>query len=111
MSTTSIKLFGFDEKTTIAMISVMILVTTVVIVLGTRYILKKSQNSQVNDRKVLKSIYDQNNGPNWDIKYSENWCKDDCKLGEWAGIEAGFANGHEHVLELIMRGNRNFTGI
>jgi hypothetical protein len=101
-----------QEQLTVLGITVMVIITSVVLLFGVRFLVNRSQQSnKANDRKVLKSVYESGGGNNWDIKYSENWCKDDCKLGEWAGVEAGFANGHEHVLELIMRGNRNLTGV
>jgi hypothetical protein len=105
-------LFGdMNENVTIALITFLVIVTTTLFYLGTRYAFKKASLVRVPDREVLKAVYDAGGGPSWDAKYSENWCKNDCKLGEWAGIEAGFANGHEHALEVIMRGNRNFTGL
>jgi hypothetical protein len=100
------------EQLTVLAITLMVVLTSIVLLFGIRFLMKRSQqSSQVNDRKILKAVYESGGGNNWDIKYSENWCKDDCKLGEWAGVEAGFANGHEHVLEFIMRGNRNLTGL
>lgn len=101
-----------QEQLTILAITLMVIVTSIVVLFGVRFLVNRSQQSdKANDRKVLRAVYENGGGNNWDIKYSENWCKDDCKLGEWAGVEAGFANGHEHVLELIMRGNRNLTGL
>jgi hypothetical protein len=107
----AMKLFGdaLSEQATIALVTSLVIITSIFMFIGTRYVLR-SKTAKINDRKVLKQVYDAGGGPNWDIKYSENWCKEDCKLGEWAGVEAGFANGHEHALELIMRGNRNLTG-
>lgn len=102
---------NLNEKTSILIISLLIIVTTTLIILGSRYTLNKtSKNNKLQDKEILKKVYEDGNGNNWDIKYKENWNNDDTKLSEWNGVETGFSNGQEHVLELIMRGNRNFTG-
>ena len=102
---------SLGETTSILIISTLIIATTITFYFGTTYILKKAALIRVPDREVLKAVYDAGGGPSWDAKYSENWCKSDKKLSEWAGIEAGFAHGHEHALEVIMRGNKKFTGM
>lgn len=102
--------FNLNEKNSLILITILILITSSLIFYYTKYSLKKN-NLKLEDKEILKKIYENSNGNNWDIKYKENWLNNECKLGDWAGIETGFSNGNEHVLELIMRGNRNFTGL
>ena len=99
------------EENTLIAITVLVIFTTTLIYFYTRYSLKKPQTQKIDDKMILKEIFKVHNGINWEPKYKENWGKDDCNLSEWSGIETGFSNGNEHVLELIMRGNRNFLGL
>ena len=109
-----LKLFSvaaLGETSSIIIISTLIIATSVSCYFGTTYILKKASLIRVPDRDILKAVYDAGGGPSWDAKYSENWGRSDKKLSEWGGIEAGFAHGNEHALEIIMRGNKKFTGM
>lgn len=99
------------ESSSIIIISTLVVATGIACYFGASYILKRSLLLRVKDRDILKGIYSAGGGSSWDVKYSENWCKSDNKLSDWAGVEAGFSNGQEHVLELIMRGNKKFTGM
>jgi hypothetical protein len=101
---------ALGENSAIFMIGTLVIATTIACYFGATYILKRSSLLGVKDRDILIAIYNAGGGSSWDVKYSENWCKSDNKLADWAGIEAGFSNGHEHALELIMRGNKKFTG-
>mmetsp|Transcript_22546 Transcript_22546/g.32954 ORF Transcript_22546/g.32954 Transcript_22546/m.32954 type:complete len:350 (-) Transcript_22546:153-1202(-) len=100
---------SIGETESIALITGLVILVSALFFFAATYAMKTSK-SRTPDRDVLKGVFETGGGPNWEVKYSENWCKAEKSLGEWAGIEAGFANGEEHVLELIMRGNRMFTG-
>jgi hypothetical protein len=100
---------NFDFKSPTVIIAVLVVFATIVLIVITKKA-KKSYSIVDPDRLVLEKIYKTAGGSNWDIKYSENWLKSDAPIGTWAGIEGGFANGKEHVMEFIMRGNRQFIG-
>jgi hypothetical protein len=82
----------------------------VVILLGALLTYSKMKPKKVQDRKVLTEIFDNGGGVQWEQKYKENWNKEDMALGNWAGIDAGNVDNEERVLEIIMRGNKNFIG-
>jgi len=84
--------------------------TLIVIAIGAFIIFSKLKTKKVSDRKVLTDIFDNAGGLQWESKYTENWNAEDKPLSQWAGIEAGVTNDDERVLEIIMRGNRNFIG-
>jgi hypothetical protein len=107
----SFSIEALGESSSIVIITTLVIATTILCYFGTTYILAKASLIRVPDRDVLKSVFNSCNGSSWDLKYSENWCKSNTKLADWAGIEAGYANGHEHALEVIMRGNKKFSGM
>lgn len=101
---------NIDFTSPIFITSVLVIVITIMIFIFAK-LLKKSNSQNVEpDRAALVKIYKNAGGDSWDKKYSENWLKEDAPISTWAGIEGGFSNGSEHVLEFIMRGNKHFTG-
>lgn len=84
--------------------------TVIVLLLGIFFAFYKVKSNKVSDRNVLTEIFDNGNGAQWEAKYKENWHVDNAPLRDWAGIEASNSKDEERVLEIIMRGNRNFTG-
>lgn len=100
---------AIDVKSPTFIIAIVVVIASIIIAVIARK-MKTNIEETDPDRLVLQKIYKAGGGPNWEPKYSENWLKAECPIGSWAGIEGGFANGHEHVLEMVLRGNRNFIG-
>lgn len=97
------------KSMTAMMMTGVVIVLTIVFLSVTAYLYKQASTRRLPDRDVLQRMYKEGNGEKWEAKYSSNWLQP-CPISQWAGIEGGIANGNEHVLEILMRGNRNFTG-
>ena len=98
------------KSMTAMMMTGVVIVLTIVFLSVTAYLYKQASTRRLPDRDVLQRMYKEGNGEKWEAKYSSNWLQP-CPISQWAGIEGGIANGNEHVLEILMRGNRNFTGM
>mmetsp|Transcript_33403 Transcript_33403/g.34035 ORF Transcript_33403/g.34035 Transcript_33403/m.34035 type:complete len:383 (+) Transcript_33403:262-1410(+) len=78
------------------------------------------------DRDILETIFRENGGMNWAPEFRKNWMSkpawETWKMdmtrnpfmsspsGKWGGVEIDVIYGKDHVLELQMRDNVNFTG-
>lgn len=83
-------------------------------------------NPNQTDREILEVIFKENGGLSWAPEFRKNWLSkeawDNWKLettrnpfmtsptGKWGGVEIDCIFGKDHVLELQMRDNVNFTG-
>ena len=88
---------------------------------------KSNLESSASDRDVLEVIYKENGGSSWLPEFKKNWMSKDAwetwkidltrnpfltnPAGKWAGIEIDVIYGKDHVLEIQMRDNVNFTGM
>ena len=98
-----------EKNMTSMMMTGVVIILTIVFLSVTAYLYKKASTRRLPDREVLQRMHKEGNGDKWEAKYSANWLQP-CPISQWAGIEGGIANGNEHVLEILMRGNRNLTG-
>lgn len=85
--------------------------TCIVLAIGALlFVFSLSKSRRTSDRKVLTEVFDNCGGVQWESKFKENWNTEDLALREWSGVESGVVDGEERVLEIIMRGNKNFIG-
>lgn len=84
--------------------------TVVVLVVGIIAGLFMMRKKKVSDRKILVEVFDNGGGVKWEEKFRKNWNSEDVPLSEWSGVESSIVDNEERVLEIIMRGNKDFVG-
>ncbi len=87
-----------------------IILSTIFLVISIYFYKKSPKKKSDDDRESLKAIYNNGNGLKWEAKYSENWLTSE-PLNQWGGIEANYSDGNECVTEILMRNNRQFSGM